>query len=374
MGALWSWHSSKNRAWLLEGEPDLNGVDAHDLAKVAALVRGLCEQDGYPTPTWIEGVRAPTPIWMFTDRPVDTKADHDLSPVPPACHQHDVFYEADMLLPKREQWARLGARMRAQRIQPRRALTPPAAKVDQPVSECRVSDQANDLGLAAPDVEEAERKAREASARELIELATHPSPRVRTVVAIKEATPAWVLAQLVTDPDTEVRICVAQNPSTPPAAAARLAADQNPDVRKHAAAHPNLAPESLTLLAADPSQWVRCPVAEHPNTPPDALERLSDDLSEAVRWRTAEHPNTPPHVLQRLAADPTWQTRIVAAGNPNTPPEVLVGLYRNDPDSDTRHAASHNPNLPDHEPTTPGLLPPRVIDYVTQLADDLVLP
>ena len=62
------WRSwPEDREWMLEGEPDPDS-DPYDLAKVAAIVRGLCERWDHPTPAWIEGVRAPTEILLFLDK------------------------------------------------------------------------------------------------------------------------------------------------------------------------------------------------------------------------------------------------------------------------------------------------------------------
>ena len=98
---------------MLDGTPDLNRDDPYDLAKVAALVRGLCERDGYPTPAWTEGVRAPTEITMFTNTPIDDEwGQHIKQQAPSACYQHGVYYEAALLVPTAEALAVAARRMR----------------------------------------------------------------------------------------------------------------------------------------------------------------------------------------------------------------------------------------------------------------------
>lgn len=99
---------------MLGGTPDLDGDDPYDLAKVAALVRGLCDRDGYPAPAWIEGLRSPTEVTMFTDTPTDKEwGRYVKGQAPSACHEHGVYYEADLLLPKAEAFARAASRMRS---------------------------------------------------------------------------------------------------------------------------------------------------------------------------------------------------------------------------------------------------------------------
>ncbi len=101
----------EDREWMLEGEPDPAG-DPYDLAKVAAIVRGLCERWDHPTPAWIECVRAPTEILLFLDkgRPVNPGYEATRRALaPPACAEHGVYYEAEMLEYKKDVFARIRA-------------------------------------------------------------------------------------------------------------------------------------------------------------------------------------------------------------------------------------------------------------------------
>jgi len=108
----------EDREWMLEGEPDPAG-DQYDLAKVAAVVRGLCERWDHPTPAWIEGVRAPTEILLSLDKvPLNPGYERSIRAVaPPACAKHGVYYEADMLEYKKDVFRRLRQKMRFGRDQ-----------------------------------------------------------------------------------------------------------------------------------------------------------------------------------------------------------------------------------------------------------------
>ncbi len=108
----------EDRGWMLEGEPD-PAADPYDLAKVAAIVRGLCERWGHPTPAWIEGVRAPTEILLFLDKvPLNPGYERSIREVaPPACAKHGVYYEADMLEYKKDVFRRLRPKIRFGRDQ-----------------------------------------------------------------------------------------------------------------------------------------------------------------------------------------------------------------------------------------------------------------
>ncbi len=110
------WRSwPEDREWMLEGEPDSDS-DPYDLAKVAAIVRGLCERWDHPTPAWIEGVRAPTETLLFLDKkgPVHPGWERSIRALAPsACAEHGVYYEADMLEYKKDVFARVAAEMRA---------------------------------------------------------------------------------------------------------------------------------------------------------------------------------------------------------------------------------------------------------------------
>ena len=102
-------HWPGDREWMLDGVPD-SGSDPYDLAKVAALVRGLCDRWGQPSPRWIEGVRAPIDIILFLNEPVDLDDPWDRALVedaPPACAQHGVYYQSDLLEFKRDVLARV---------------------------------------------------------------------------------------------------------------------------------------------------------------------------------------------------------------------------------------------------------------------------
>ena len=109
----------EDREWMLEGAPDLDANDPYDLAKVAAVIRGLCERWQHPTPDWIEGIRAPTAILLFLeDTPLHPPYERQVRALaPPACAQHGVYYEADMLEYKEDVMQRLRTEMRAAREQ-----------------------------------------------------------------------------------------------------------------------------------------------------------------------------------------------------------------------------------------------------------------
>ena len=104
---------------MLEGAPDLDANDPYDLAKVAVVVRGLCERWQHPTPDWIEGIRAPTEILLFLeDTPVHPPYERQVRALaPPACAEHGVYYEADMLEYKKDVMLRIRAEMQAAREQ-----------------------------------------------------------------------------------------------------------------------------------------------------------------------------------------------------------------------------------------------------------------
>ena len=114
------WRSwPEDREWMLEGEPGPAG-DPYDLAKVAAVVHGLCERWDHPTPAWIEGVRAPTEILLFLDkgRPVNPGYEATRRALaPPACAKHGVYYEAEMLEYKEEVFRQLRQKIRFGRDQ-----------------------------------------------------------------------------------------------------------------------------------------------------------------------------------------------------------------------------------------------------------------
>ena len=107
----------EDREWMLEGAPDLEASDPYDLAKVAAVVRGLCERWGHQTPEWIEGVRAPTEILLFLqDTPLHVPYERRVRALaPPACAKHGVYYEADMLEYKKDIMKRIRAEMQTAR-------------------------------------------------------------------------------------------------------------------------------------------------------------------------------------------------------------------------------------------------------------------
>lgn len=102
---------------MLEGEPDITGSDPYDLAKVAALVRGLCGRDRHPTSDWIEGVRAPTEILMFLDVPIDNEWRQGIkAQAPPGLLPAWRLLPGYLLEPKKVVMARVGAKMRAARV------------------------------------------------------------------------------------------------------------------------------------------------------------------------------------------------------------------------------------------------------------------
>ena len=105
------WHNRpEEREWLLSGEPPA-GCDLYDLAKVAAVIRGLCERDDYPIPAWIVGVRAPSEIVMLLNIPLEEFDSQMKEDCPSACAVHGVYYEADFLVPKDELIARAARAM-----------------------------------------------------------------------------------------------------------------------------------------------------------------------------------------------------------------------------------------------------------------------
>ena len=104
------------RAWMVDTGPDVAAGDPYDVATVAAVVRGLCERWGHPTPGWVEGIKAPTEISYMGRRLSNTPLDRILKArAAPACHIHGVYYEADLLEHKQDVLARVGAELAAAR-------------------------------------------------------------------------------------------------------------------------------------------------------------------------------------------------------------------------------------------------------------------
>ena len=104
-----------DRVWMLEGEPD-PGSDPYDLAKVAAIVRGLCERWNHPTPAWIEGVRAPTDILLFLDNkgPVHPGWERNIrKAAPPRLRGAWRLLRSGHVGPQKDVFAPIAAEMRA---------------------------------------------------------------------------------------------------------------------------------------------------------------------------------------------------------------------------------------------------------------------
>ena len=89
-------HFPQDREEMLSGElpPDCPTDHA---AAIASVVHALCDRDGYELPQCLKGLQADSNITLSL-RPVVTPFTRKVrSLAPEVCHEHKVFYEADLL-------------------------------------------------------------------------------------------------------------------------------------------------------------------------------------------------------------------------------------------------------------------------------------
>ena len=89
-------HFPQDREEMLTGElpPDCPTEHA---AAIASVVHALCDRDGYKLPKSLKGLQADKEITLSL-RPVATPFTRKVRSLSPeVCHEHKVFYEADLL-------------------------------------------------------------------------------------------------------------------------------------------------------------------------------------------------------------------------------------------------------------------------------------
>lgn len=85
------------RSEMLCGGAAPTGVVEADLALIAAVVHGLCDRDGFPTPEWVAAHSLAVPVTM-SGQPADSEwGQWVVSQAPAVCSEHGVYFEADML-------------------------------------------------------------------------------------------------------------------------------------------------------------------------------------------------------------------------------------------------------------------------------------
>ena len=102
-----NWPSSDDRAAMLDGPPPLE-MPMDQQARIAAVVRGLCERDGHPVPAWVHTKRASRRgggVRLLSDRrlkpsrfrPCSEFAKILRQQTPPSARRHRVWFEAGIL-------------------------------------------------------------------------------------------------------------------------------------------------------------------------------------------------------------------------------------------------------------------------------------
>lgn len=210
-------------------------------------------------------------------------------------------------------------------------------------------------------------------AQTLLTLAGHPSPRLRSDLALHRNAPPELLSSLAADGDIAVRRAAAKHPQLPAATLALLSrAGAGPDLdgndrpdptlgtreaaaliglgafgRRLAARLPCLTSAQLVALSTDPSSAVRRAVASHSACPPEALTLLAIDDDPTVRQAAVQHPGVPAAALANAAAFAPDDVEFLAAiaGNPNAPASMLVELAEHG-SSRLRQVAAAHPALP----------------------------
>jgi hypothetical protein len=196
-------------------------------------------------------------------------------------------------------------------------------------------------------------------------LMTHPSWRVRRLLAQSPATPALALGWLAADARLEVRCAVAANPAATPEVLREVRAAATALWRTRAdhpealfaldllARHPNLPAEELSQLAgwveAWPAHrtaaWVVRAVAYNPSTPPSLLARLARHPHPCVREAVAQRRDATEPTLNALAGDPDPTVREAVAANPFTSLAELPALAA-DPAERVRYRVAGRRDLP----------------------------
>ena len=102
-----NWPSPEDRSAMLDGPPPSEMPMAQQ-ARIAAVVRCLCERDGHPVPAWVHTRRASRRgggVRLTSDRRLKTKRLRPCSgfakilrqQTPPPARRHRVWFEADLL-------------------------------------------------------------------------------------------------------------------------------------------------------------------------------------------------------------------------------------------------------------------------------------
>ena len=74
------------------------GPRRFDVAKIAAVVRGLCDRDGVELPTWVRHHRASRPVPLTDARLQATPwTTYLLAQAPTACAAHNFWFDARSL-------------------------------------------------------------------------------------------------------------------------------------------------------------------------------------------------------------------------------------------------------------------------------------
>lgn len=127
-------------------------------------------------------------------------------------------------------------------------------------------------------------------------------------------------------PSWRVRRVVAAHALTPPELVARLAQDPSGRVRVRACVHPELDPAALTALAHDPWRVVRARVAGHRLAPLAALLALLDDrqLQWQVACRLEWIAASDVDAAVQMARSPVRIARVIAAASPHRAAHELL--------------------------------------------------
>ncbi len=159
--------------------------------------------------------------------------------------------------------------------------------------------------------------------------------------------PPQVLIQMAAHPSAKIRAGVARARPCPPEALRILCADPDLEVRRRVALNPNCPPDVLDRLANAPEHQLQEDVLRNRGCPSQTIRRLRQAAAEGLgaALAMARNPNTPPDILADLFDSDNRVTTLVVA-NPQCPPDVLVRALQWKL-RDVREAALANPNLPE---------------------------